>query len=224
MSFFECEFPTSVGFLASGGPAFSTTVNEGFSGGEQRNRNWSQTRGIWTIDLQYKTQDFFDAVLAFFLVVGGQADAFRFKDHKDFVATGQLIGTGDGATAVFQLIKNYVSGPRTYVRTILKPITSAVIDFQGNALPNTVVIYDNGVPLTNDVDYTVDETTGLITFTIAPTLGHFITADFQFHYPARFTSDELKAQVEPSNVNGGIGGNPLITWPNFELRETKVDI
>src|SRR3979411_1487724 len=133
MSFFEGEFPKQIGFLASGGPSFSTAGTEGFSGGEQRNRNWSRTRGVWTVDLQFKTQAFFDAVQAFFLVVGGQADAFRFKDHKDFKATSQTIGTGDGVTVNFQLVRNYVSGVRTYVRVIQKPIMASVTDFQGNA-------------------------------------------------------------------------------------------
>src|ERR1700736_2243069 len=170
MSFFECEFPREIAFMASGGPAFSTSVNEGFSGGEQRNRNWSKTRGAWTIDLQFKTQAFFDAVQAFFLVVGGQADAFRFKDQKDFKATGQTIGADDGVTVAFQLVRNYVSGARTYVRAITKPIMASVTDFQGNALADTVKIYDNGVlktlgalsPATGD--YTVDATTGIVTF------------------------------------------------------------
>ena len=84
MAFFECEFPQQVSFLALGGPSFFTTINEGFSGGEQRNRNWSITRGEWTIDLHAKPQSYFDAAHAFFLNVGGQADAFRFKDHKDY--------------------------------------------------------------------------------------------------------------------------------------------
>jgi len=221
MSFFETEFPRAIGYLAIGGPVFSTTTNEGFSGGEQRNRNWSQTRGIWTIDLQMKTQSFFDAVHAFFLAVGGQADAFRFFDHKDHTATGQTLGTADGTNKIFQLLKNYVSGGRTYTRTITKPITAAVIDFQGNALPNSVVVYDNGSAKTLTTDYTIDYTTGIITFVTAPTAGHAITADCQFHFPVRFMVDELKAQVEPSDV---LGGNILISFPQFELREVKVTV
>ena len=224
MAFFETEFPTAIGFMAAGGPSFFTTVNEGFSGGEQRNRNWSATRGVWTIDLQFKPQEYFDDLQAFFLVVGGQADAFRFKDHKDFIAVGQLIGTGDGNATDFQLVKNYISGPRTYVRNIYKPITTDVLDFEGNYLTNTVKIYDNGSLKTLTSDYTQDYTTGIISFGSAPTSGHTITADFQFHYPVRFTSDELKAQIEPSWVNGGQNGQPLISWTNFELREVKVNI
>jgi len=217
--FFESEFPTAIGFMASGGPSFFTTVNEGFSGYEQRNRNWANTRGMWTIDLQNKPQAYFDAVHAFFLVCGGQADAFRFKDHKDFIATGQVLGIGDGVTAVFQLVKNYASGGRTYTRTIMKPITSSVLDFEGNALADTVVVYLNG---TSTGAYTLDYTTGQITLTSAPETGVVVSADCQFHYPVRFVSDEMKAQIEPSFVNAGMNGTPLFTWPNFELREVRL--
>lgn len=219
--FFETEFPRGVGFLGLGGPAFSTTVNEGFGGGEQANRNWAQVRGTWTFDLHFKSQAYYDAVQAFFLVVGGRADAFRLFDIKDHAATGQSIGTGDGTTTVFQLTKTYTSGGRSYVRTISKPITSEVQDFQGNALPDTVVIYDNGTVQTPGTAWDVDETTGLITFLTAPLADHLITADFQFHFPVRFMTDELKAQVEPSGVQEG---KTLISWQQFELREVKITL
>ncbi len=222
--FFECEFPKQVAFLALGGPTFNTTVNEGFSGGEQRNRNWSQTRGHWTIDLHDKPQAYFDAAHAFWLNVGGQADAFRFLDHKDYQAFDQLLGYGDGSTTTFQLIKNYTSGGRTYVRNIIKPIMASVQDFQGNALANTVVIRVGNSVKTLNTDYTVDATTGIVTFTTAPPSGsppNAITADFQFHYPVRFASDELAAQVEESDVQGGA---TLVSWPSFELREVKIAV
>src|SRR5208337_5160773 len=132
-----------------------------------------------------------------------------------------VIGTGDGNTTVFQLVKNYTSGGRTYVRTILKPITADVTDFQGNPLTNTINVYDNGTKKTLTADYTQDYTTGLITFNTAPVAGHVITADCQFHVPVRFMSDELKAQVEESAVQNG---QILITWPNFELREVKITL
>jgi uncharacterized protein (TIGR02217 family) len=51
MAFFETEFPRTVGYKATGGPTFNTTVNEGFSGFEQRNKNWSIARAKYTVDL-----------------------------------------------------------------------------------------------------------------------------------------------------------------------------
>lgn len=219
MSFFECEFPTEIGFAAVGGPGFNTTINTGFSGFEQRNKNWANSLGQWKIELTYKDQSYFDKVQAFFLNVGGQADAFRFKDHKDFSVTGQSIGTGDGSSTAFQLIKTYVAGGRTYTRTIKKPIQATVQKFDGTFCANTVNIYDNGVLQTLGTNYTVDATTGIVTFTTAPAAGHAITADFEFHLPVRFNVDEMQAQIEPSDVPGG---NSLITWANVALMEVRI--
>ena len=58
MSFFEVEFPRKIGFTSSGGgttpaggPGFSTIVNMGLSGFEQRNRNWAQVRNKYQLDV-----------------------------------------------------------------------------------------------------------------------------------------------------------------------------
>jgi uncharacterized protein (TIGR02217 family) len=222
MPFFECEFPTTLSYRALGGPGFSTVVNEGFSGYEQRNRNWAYSRGKWTVALQTPAsfganrQAFVDLLEAFFLVVGGKADAFRLKDHKDFSATAQTLGTGDGTTTVFQLVRTYRIGPRSYGRIIKKPIAPPATDYQGNTLPQTVKIYVAGAPVSG---WTVDATTGLVTLGTAPASGQVVTADFHFHYPVRFDTDEFHAQVEESNLSGP---GPIISWSSIGLVEVRL--
>src|SRR4051812_10798037 len=145
MSFFEIEFPTTILYRAVGGPGFSTTVNSGLSGFEARNKNWSQARAKWQINLITPAsfagteQNYTDLIRAFFLNVSGQGDAFRLKDWIDYKFTNEIIGVGDGSTlGPFQLVKTYAMGGRSYIRQIKKPITSAVNDYQGNPLANTV--------------------------------------------------------------------------------------
>jgi len=169
MSFFECEFPRTISYQGTGGPGFNTTVNEGFSGFEQRNKNWATARGQWQVSLKTPAaftgnrQAFLDLLRAFFLNLTGMGDGFRLFDHTDHAVTGGLIGTGDSVTRVFQLVKLYSVGSRTYVRVINKPIMSSVQDYQGNPLTNTVVIYRGGVvDPTNR--WSVDATTGVVTF------------------------------------------------------------
>ena len=197
---------------------FSTTINSGFSGHEQRNQNWSLALGKWTVGLESKPQSYFDDVYNFCLAVNARADAFRFKDHKDYKATGQAIGTGDGSNTDFQLVKTYTVAGRTYTRTISKPVTASVQKFDGTYCKNTVRIYDAGTLKTLTTDYTIDYTTGIVTFGTAPATGHAITADFEFHFPARFDMDECQAAVEPSDV---AGGQALITWANVAIVETR---
>lgn len=181
MSFIEAEFPRTISYKAQGGPAFNTTVNSGFSGFEQRNQNWQTARGEWTVSLEtpgssanVSPQTYIDQLTAFFLNVGGKANAFRIKDHKDYTngASAQLIGVGDGITPQRQLVKNYISAGRTYQRLILKPMTSLVVDYLGNALLDTVNVTLNGVSLPKvagyagggSAKYSLDETTGVVSF------------------------------------------------------------
>jgi uncharacterized protein (TIGR02217 family) len=178
--FREAEFPRTIGFKALGGPTFNTTVNEGFSGFESRNQNWSVARGEWDVNLTtpaeeiVSKQEFVDQLQAFFLIVGGKANGFRLKDHKDFTngSAAQYFGTGDGVTGTFQLLKTYTSGGYSYVRNIYKPITSSVLDYQGNSLIDTVTVFKGGVGQaktaayvgSSGTKYSLDYTTGQVTF------------------------------------------------------------
>lgn len=173
MAFHESEFPRKISIYQSGGtgnsgavggPKFSTTVNTGYAGFEQRNRNWVQQRHKYQVDLNNKVAVDWQPVLALFYICGGQADAFRFFDHKDNQAIGSLIGTGDGVTQSFQLQKVYTFGSQTFERLISKPITSSVLDFQGNPLTDTVTVYVSALAQTRPSQYFLDYTTGVVVF------------------------------------------------------------
>jgi uncharacterized protein (TIGR02217 family) len=206
MSFLEVEFPRTISYRAVGGPGFSTVVNQGLSGGESRNRNWAAARGKWTVSLTTPAgatrQDFVDLVQAFFVNVGGKADGFRLKDHKDFKATGEALVTVPGGV---QLARTRTIGARSYVQLISKPITSSVKDYKGNALVNTVFLHNTATPVT------VDYTTGLVTGQAAGTL-----VDFEYHYPVRFDVDELQFQVEDSAI---ADDGAIVTWSSIPLVE-----
>jgi len=151
-----------------------------------------------------KTLDDLHAVIAFFEARLGRLYGFRLKDFADFksVAPGgtvtpldQAIGTGDGATTQFQLAKTYVSGPSNWLRAIKKPVDG------------TVRIALDGVEQVSG--FTVDATTGLVTFDTAPADGIAITAGFEFDTPARFDSDALSINL--ANFSAGeIPSIPLV--------------
>jgi uncharacterized protein (TIGR02217 family) len=220
--FFEVEFPRKLSYGMTGGNTFSTTVNKGFSGYEQRNKNWKSSLSKWTVsvhsqqgaeangNVSFITD--FDLLRDFNLVVTGQGDAFRLFEPTDYslsLASGTgILAAPDGTNKIFQITKTYKIGGRAYIRNIKKPITPSVTDYLGNALSNTLTVYVNGVPQTLGSAYTVDYTTGLITFTTAPTLGQIVACDCQFHYPVRFNSDEFKAVIEDSNV---LNGNAIVS-------------
>jgi uncharacterized protein (TIGR02217 family) len=206
VAFLEVQFPTTISYKAIGGPGFNTTVNAGLSGQEQRNRNWSRARGKWTVSLTTPTgvvrQDYVDLLYAFFLNVGGKADAFRLKDHKDFKATNQPLVTYNGVT---QLARTRTVAGRDYVQIITKPITSGVTDYQGNLLADTVFLAGTNTPVV------VDPTTGAVSGQAVGTL-----VDFQYHLPVRFDTDELQMQIEESNTRDG---QPIVSLNSVGLIE-----
>lgn len=213
MAFFEVEFPRTFAFRTNGGPGFSTTVNQGLSGFEQRNKNWANPRGKWNVQLTTPAsyagteQSYADLLREFFLAVSGKGDAFRLRDGMDHTFTNETIGVGDGSTlGPFQLIKTYAIGGRSYIRQIKKPIMSSISDYQGNALADTVALKDNGSAISS-ANYSINATTGIVTFGSghAPANAHVITASGEFHYPVRFDSDDLPLQIEESDVRGGRG-------------------
>lgn len=229
MAFIEFEFSRYLALGAVGGPMYSTSINSGFSGFEQRNQNWAQSRGLWTVDFANKLPADYQALRALFHAVKGQANGFRLYDPTDFDGQSQFIGTGDGVTATFQLQKTYVFPLSSYqvVRPIQKPITTFVTNFNGVAMTDTVTVYDNGTPQTHSLgyhssvgkQYTLDETTGVVTFVTPPVAGHVITADYQFHWPVRFELDQLQVQfLTGQNAPGGV----LITVTGLKLIEIRI--
>ena len=182
VSFHEVQFPPKIAYGASGGPEFNTTINANLAGFEQRNINWPYARGKWDVSTGIKLQSDMATVIAFFRARFGKAYGFRFKDWADYQGIAESIGTGDGSTKIFQLVRNYVSGGYSYQRPIKKPVAG------------TVNIYLNSVLQSSG--FTLDTTTGLVTFTAAPALGVLVGADFQFDVPARFDTDNLAARAD----------------------------
>lgn len=173
---------------AVGGPRFQTTVLTGLSGIEQRNIDWSRARREWNIGYGIRTKTDFASVLNLYIANMGRGYGFRFKDWSDSESGGyQAIGTGDGATTTFQLKKTYSTTARSYVRTITAPVSG------------TVTVKDNGSTVSPS-DYTVNYTTGVITFSVAPVAGHAITASFEFDVPVRFNTDVLSIAMESYNA------------------------
>lgn len=232
MSFLEVQFPTKLALMAQGGPSYSTSVNPAFSGFEQRNQNWAASRGSWAVSFEHKTATDYNELLSMFHAARGMANGFRLKDHSDHTVTGGFIAVGDGTTKNFQLQKIYTFPISQFelVRPIQKPVTSKVVDFAGNALTDSVNVYLDGTLQTHHGGYTVDltkqysldETTGIITFVTAPPLTSpptIITADFAFHFPVRFDLDNFQRQIETPEAAGLI-----FTVTGITLKEIRIVI
>lgn len=187
MAFHDVQFPTDIAYGSSGGPVFSTDVVITHGGHEQRNVNWQQARARFNVAHGVKTQTQLNTLIAFFRARKGKAYSFRFKDWTDYEAVGQLIGEGDGVTQNFQLTKSYISGAETQNRTITKPVEG------------TLDVYADSV--LQESGFSIDYTTGIISFDSAPDSGVVITADFMFDVHARFDTDQLSATLDNYGVS-----------------------
>ena len=193
--FHEVRFPPDISYGAVGGPGWSTSIVTTVSGHERRNANWSQARGRWNVAHGLKRREQVAELIAFFRARMGRAYGFRFKDWTDYQALAQTLGTGDGATSAFQLVKHYASGGEIVTRTIAKPVAG------------TVKLYRDGVQATSG--WSVDTATGLVTFATAPAAGVIVTADFEFDVPARFDTDQMELTIETYEL-GSWGQIPVV--------------
>ena len=166
-------------------PTFSTDVQESLAGREVRIQNFQNP--IWEFTLTYEYllndpkfrdesgQTPLETLVGFFLARGGQFDDFLLNESdltqrlEDSVYTGQPIGTGDGTTKSFQLVRN-VGG---FLEAVQNPA--------GQIAAVTVV---GSTPKVQNTDYTI--TNGLVTFVAAPAPGALVAADFTMLHRVRF--------------------------------------
>ena len=204
MSFHEIRFPDNISRGARGGPQRRTQVVELASGDEERNASWANSRRRYDVAYGIRRADDLAAVVAFFEARNGRLHGFRYKDWADYksalpsqamTATDQQIGTGTGSLQTFQLAKRYASGGQTWVRTIAKPVAGTVRVALG------MVEQMSG--------WTLDTTTGVITFTTAPAGGVIVRAGFEFDVPVRFDSDTLDVTLDFERL-GSITAIPLL--------------
>lgn len=204
MAFHEIRFPDGISRGAKGGPERRTRIVELASGDEERNTSWANSRRRYDVSYGVRRADDLVAVVAFFEARNGRLHAFRFKDWSDYksclpsatpAATDQIIGTGNGSTTTFALTKTYASGAQSWARAILKPVAG------------TVTVSLNGVA--QGSGWSVNTTTGIVTFTVPPTTGAVIRAGFEFDVPVRFDTDELPVTLDIERT-GSIPSIPLI--------------
>ena len=204
MAFHEVRFPEAIGRGARGGPERRTQVVELASGDEERNASWTNSRRRYDVSYGIRRADDLAAVVAFFEARNGRLHGFRFRDWSDYRSAppsqtpsplDQPIGTGDGTTTAFQLVKRYASGAQAGSRSITKPVAGSVRVALG------------GVEQVSG--WSVDTTTGLVTFATPPPLSVAVTAGFEFDVPVRFDSDALEVTLDLERL-GSITSIPLV--------------
>lgn len=185
MSFIDVRLPKQHGYGTVGGPSFATEIVVTANRREKRNQVFVDARRRYDLAVTARTQDQAEELTEFHAAMRGAFHSFRFWDALDYKLTDQLIGTGDGTETEFQIVKTYAKGTASHTRTITKPVAGLVVEV-------------NDVVRTITTDYTIDLSTGVITFVSAPASGHAITVSGEFDVPVRFVEDELRWTVVDS--------------------------
>jgi len=138
----------------------------------------------WWLNYKYLTETNRDKIIELFNRAAGQYQTFKLKDRWDYAATySECSITAEAAQVEFQLIKTYYPGESQEWdenKTLIVP----------SATYTPTVKVDN-VAKTEGVDFTLDDNTGIVDFTLmgAPGAGAVITADYQFYFKVAFQTD-----------------------------------
>lgn len=207
-AFHEARFPDDISKGSSGGPERRTDIVELVSGFEERNASQAHSKRTYDAGMGLRNVNDLHDVIEFWEARYGELYGFRWKDWADFKSCktknfptfgDQVIGTGDGVLTTFQLVKNYTSASSNYQRLIRKPVAGSVL------------IGKNGVA--QGAGWSVDTTTGIITFSAPPANGHVITAGYEFDVPVRFAASKLTVSIDAFN-HGSI--------PQIDIKEIRV--
>lgn len=180
-------------------PIFSTRIQTAVSGREYAASFFLYP--LYQFDLSYEVlrddlaNNELKQIMGLYLQCRGAWDSFLYIDPSDNKVTGQFIGAGDGGTLTFQLQRAYGGW------------IDLCTDIQPRATATPIEVYLGVTPPVKQdhAAYSVDLTTGIVTFNSAPALNVAISADFSFYYRVRFL------EFAPSDTPGAAGS----AWCEF---------
>lgn len=207
-SFHDVRFPADVSFGATGGPERRNEIVALTSGREKRNLRFSQSRRHFDAGTGVRSLADLYEIVAFFEARRGSLHGFRFRDPFDMKSCppdgtpgplDQLIGTGNGSNAEFQLVKTYGDGTDAYVRVISKPVAG------------TVRVTVAGVERFSPTHFTVNHQSGVVTFQpgSVPGSGQAVRAGYEFDVPARFDTERIAISLSAFKA-GQIPSIPIL--------------
>jgi uncharacterized protein (TIGR02217 family) len=198
-AFDDVRFPLALGAHAEVMPETSTAIVAGAGGTEARNADWAEPRTRYDVGPGVRSTADIAALLAFFRARLGPARAFRLQDPFDY-ATGApvgfgdvVLGSGDGVTTRFALVRRYGA----MARRITRPVAGSVrVGIGGGETQGFAV-----------------EPGGWVLLDRAPGKGVAVSAGFAFDVPVRFAEDRLQV----ARATFGAGDSPSV--PLIEVRE-----
>jgi uncharacterized protein (TIGR02217 family) len=216
--FLDIYLPAKVpGYPCVSSPRFKTTIQVSAGGGENSNQEWEHPLHKFVLpEAAGRNWSVIEAIGKHWKIMRGPHHTFPWRDPLDKASidlkiadepdaqltariseTDQVIGTGDGFTDAFQLVKTYTVDAESYQRQITLPVLSSI------------KVSNNGV-LVSSSAYTVSRPGGVVTFNTPPLAGHAIKAGYLFDVPVRFESDDAFEGILRTYAIGGFADITLI--------------
>lgn len=213
MSHYEQLFPVDVSFGSSGGPTIAADIARLASKSEKRNVRWSKPLKRFVVSYANKRDSEWAEILALWHLAEGNVHSFNMRDwsdwrsSKDQFRTSTITATdcplkntvtgltqGDGSTTTFQARKRYTptGSASSYDKDVVK--------LQAGSL----LVAVNGI---ETALYSVDVTTGIVTFNTAPANGLATTWGGLFYTPVRFDlpgDADLMASLDNDKLVSGV--------------------
>lgn len=205
------------GYPCISSPRFKTTIQVSSGGNERSNQDWEHPLHLFILpEAVGRDWPVIDALGKHWKIMRGRHRSFPWRDPLDFAscdlakpdvvpaiaAVDQYIGTADGFTNRFQLVKTYSVGAETYQRPITLPVL------------NSVVVAIDGV-LVPAANYSLSRPGGVILFAVPPLQPPgpppgIITAGYLFDVAVRFESDDAFEGILRTFAIGGFADITLI--------------
>ena len=165
----EFNFPINSPFEEE--VSWNTLTTKYEDGKEQRRKKWSQPKRTYTISLRGKSKSVSTQVWDFYQSRSGDLDTFYFTNPNETPVENEGFGTGNGSVTAFTLANS--------------PIPSG-------SLSITVA----GTPQTEVTHYTINRSTGVVTFVSAPASGSAINAvSYNFSRTVRFADGKMSREL-----------------------------
>jgi uncharacterized protein (TIGR02217 family) len=158
-------------------PTWATRVQTSISGKQTRQADWTYPRYSWELDYDFLRSapgySELQTLVGFINQMQGGFGTFLYSDDDDNSVTGQQIGTGDGTTTVFPLIRTYGG----FIEPVGRANAVSMVTVGGTSESFTV---------TNDAGV---ESGSTVTLASAPAAGAVVAASFSYYWRCRFSED-----------------------------------
>lgn len=193
-------------------PRFRTSIQVTHGGAERRNQEWEHPLHVFQLpEGVARHPEVIEELRDHWMAMRGPLHSWPWRDPLDHASRpltkpnvtpvptmlDQAIGTGDGFTDKYQLVKRYARGGQVYLRTIRLPVAgSVVVAVDGEAV--------------DAADFSVERTSGMVTLADPPPAGQAVTAGFLFDVEVRFESDDMFDGVLRALRVGGFADLTLV--------------